>query len=428
MSEHFKEVSRCRICDSTDLTEVIYIEEQHLSPTFVTTNKGNELSDIKVSQTLVLCDKNKNSDNCGLLQLKETVKPDLLYKQYFYRSAVSDTMRRDLHDVVEDVISRVTLNENDLVIDIGANDCTMLSYFPDNLKRVGVEPAENIDWTDVHDSITVVNDYFSRRSVVRATRDQKAKIFTSCAMFYDLDDPNSFVADVKSTLHDEGVWCIQLSYLPLMLINTNFYDICNEHLEYYSLHVLNNLMNRNGLKIVDASTNHVNGGSARVFIKHIDSPDGETEALKGLLDQETRMDLYNPQTYIDFYDKIKNLRDKIKNSMLNEINKGKLVLGLGASTKGNMLLQLFGITKQMLPYISERNPDKVGLRTLGTDIELISEEHARSLKPSCMLVLPWYFKEEIVQREQGYLESGGKLLFPMPYPHMVTKDGEQRVE
>ena len=428
MSEHFKEVSRCRICDSTDLTEVIYIEEQHLSPTFVTTNKGNELSDIKVSQTLVLCDKNKNPDNCGLLQLKETVKPDLLYKQYFYRSAVSDTMRRDLQDVVEDVISRVTLNENDLVIDIGANDCTMLSYFPDNLKRVGVEPAENIDWTDVHDSITVVNDYFSRRSVVRATRDQKAKIFTSCAMFYDLDDPNSFVADVKSTLHDEGVWCIQLSYLPLMLINTNFYDICNEHLEYYSLHVLNNLMNRNGLKIVDASTNHVNGGSARVFIKHIDSPDGETEALKGLLDQETRMDLYNPQTYIDFYDKIKNLRDKIKNSMLNEINKGKLVLGLGASTKGNMLLQLFGITKQMLPYISERNPDKVGLRTLGTDIELISEEHARSLKPSCMLVLPWYFKEEIVQREQDYLESGGKLLFPMPYPHMVTKDGEQRVE
>ena len=428
MSEHFKEVSRCRICDSTDLTEVIYIEEQHLSPTFVTTNKGNELSDIKVSQTLVLCDKNKNPDNCGLLQLKETVKPDLLYKQYFYRSAVSDTMRRDLHDVVEDVISRVTLNENDLVIDIGANDCTMLSYFPDNLKRVGVEPAENIDWTDVHDSITVVNDYFSRRSVVRATRDQKAKIFTSCAMFYDLDDPNSFVADVKSTLHDEGVWCIQLSYLPLMLINTNFYDICNEHLEYYSLHVLNNLMNRNGLKIVDASTNHVNGGSARVFIKHIDSPDGETEALKGLLDQETRMDLYNPQTYIDFYDKIKNLRDKIKNSMVNEINKGKLVLGLGASTKGNMLLQLFGITKQMLPYISERNPDKVGLRTLGTDIELISEEHARSLKPSCMLVLPWYFKEEIVKREQDYLESGGKLLFPMPYPHMVTKDGEQRVE
>jgi len=428
MSEHFKEVSRCRICDSTDLTEVIYIEEQHLSPTFVATNKGNDLSDIKVSQTLVLCDKNKNPDNCGLLQLKETVKPDLLYKQYFYRSAVSDTMRKDLYDVVEDVTSRVTLNENDLVIDIGANDCTMLSYFPDNLKRVGVEPAENIDWTDVHDSITVVNDYFSRRSVVRATRDQKAKIFTSCAMFYDLDDPNSFVADVKSTLHDEGVWCIQLSYLPLMLINTNFYDICNEHLEYYSLHVLNNLMNRNGLKIVDASTNHVNGGSARVFIKHIDSPDGETEALKGLLDQETRMDLYNPQTYIDFYDKIKNLRDKIKNSMLNEINKGKLVLGLGASTKGNMLLQLFGITKQMLPYISERNPDKVGLRTLGTDIELISEEHARSLKPSCMLVLPWYFKEEIVQREQDYLESGGKLLFPMPYPHMVTKDGEQRVE
>ena len=428
MSEHFKEVVCCRICNSTDLTEVIHIEEQHLSPTFVTTNEGNKLSDIKISQTLTLCDKSKNPEGCGLLQLKETVKPDLLYKQYFYRSAVSDTMRKDLKDVVDDVIARVELNENDLVVDIGANDCTMLSYFSDHLKRVGVEPAENINWSAVDDSITIVNDYFSKKTLIRATRDQKAKIFTSCAMFYDLDDPNSFVADVKSILHEEGVWCIQLSYLPLMLVNTNFYDICNEHLEYYSLHVLNNLMNRNGLKIVDATTNHVNGGSARVFIKHLDSPDTETDNLTALLEEEIRMDLYNPQTYIDFYDKITDLKDKIKNSMLNEISKGQLVLGLGASTKGNMLLQLFGITKQMLPFISERNPDKVGLRTLGTDIELISEEHARSLNPSCMLVLPWYFKDEIVQREQSYLESGGKLLFPMPYPHMVTKDGEQRVE
>ena len=246
-------------------------------------------------------------------------------------------------------------------------------------------------------------------------------------MFYDLDDPNSFVADIKKCLDKDGVWCIQLSYLPLMLKNINFYDICNEHLEYYSLQVLNNLMKRNGLKIVDASTNHVNGGSARVFIRHEDHPQQETQALLDLLSEEDSLDLYNPQTYINFYDKIKDLRDRIKNSMLSELEKGEFVIGLGASTKGNMLLQLFGIDKKMLPYISERNPDKVGLRTLGTDIELISEEHARSLNPSCMLVLPWYFKDEIVKRESEYINSGGKLLFPMPYPHLVTKDGEVKV-
>jgi len=424
MADHFKNIQKCRICGSPHLTEVIKIEEQHLSPTFVTTNENNELSDLKVTQTLLLCDKSKDPNGCGLLQLKETVKPDLLYKQYFYRSAVSDTMRKDLHNVVDDVTPRVSLEEDDVVVDIGANDCTMISYFSDNLRRIGVEPAENINWDHVSDSITIVNNYFSYSALNPVIKDKKVKIFTSCAMFYDLDDPNSFVADIKNCLDKDGIWCIQLSYLPLMLENINFYDICNEHLEYYSLQVLNNLMKRNGLKIVDASTNHVNGGSARVFIRHQDHPQQETQGLLDLLSKEDSLDLYNPQTYIDFYDKIKDLRDRIKNSMLSELGKGEFVIGLGASTKGNMLLQLFGIDKEMLPYISERNPDKVGLKTLGTDIELISEEHARSLNPSCMLVLPWYFKDEIVERESEYINSGGKLLFPMPYPHLVTKDGE----
>ena len=427
MTNHFKNIEECRICKSKDLTEVMAIEEQHLSPTFVKTNKDNHLSDIMVRQTLVLCDKNKDSNNCGLLQLKETVKPDLLYKQYFYRSAVSDTMRKDLKEVVDDVTSRVDLNVGDIVLDIGANDCTMLSYFDSSVVRIGVEPAENIDWGHVDESIEIVNNYFSWEAIEPVLGDSKVKAFTSCAMFYDLDDPNSFVSAVKKALHEDGVWCIQLSYLPLMLENINFYDICNEHLEYYSLQVLETLMNMNGLKIVDASLNNVNGGSARVFIKHLDNSSTQTENLKDLLKKELDLDLFNPQVYVDFYDKIKDLRDRIKNSMISEINKGELVLGLGASTKGNMLLQLFGIDNTMLPYISERNPDKVGLRTLGTDIELISEERARELNPSCMLVLPWYFKDEIVKREESYINSGGKLMFPMPYPHIVTKDGEIRI-
>ena len=161
MTNHFKNITQCRICGSQDLTEVISIEEQHLSPTFVRTNKDNHLAGLLVRQTLVLCDKSKNSKNCGLLQLKETVKPDLLYKQYFYRSAVSDTMRKDLREVVDDVTSRVDLNGGDVVLDIGANDCTMLSYFDSSLARVGVEPAENIEWDHVDESITIVNDYFS---------------------------------------------------------------------------------------------------------------------------------------------------------------------------------------------------------------------------------------------------------------------------
>ena len=207
MSKHYKNIKNCRICDSDGLAEVVKIEDQYLSPTFVKSNKNNPLSEIRVPHTLVLC------DDCGLLQLRETVEPDLLYKQYFYRSAVSDTMRRDLREVVDDVTSRVDLDEGDVVVDIGANDCTMISWFPEICSRIAVEPAENIDWRNVDPSITIVNDYFSGESITDALEGKKVKIFTSCAMFYDLDDPNSFVADIKESLDKEGVYCIQLSYL-----------------------------------------------------------------------------------------------------------------------------------------------------------------------------------------------------------------------
>ena len=375
MRKIYKNIKHCRVCNSRDLTEVVTIEEQHLSPTFVETNENNPLADIRVPQTLVLCDRNKTG--CGLLQLKETVEPDYLYRKYFYRSGVSDTMRKDLRNVVEDVLSKSDFRDNDIVVDIGANDCTMISYFPSNLLRIGVEPAQNIDWTGVEPSIRIVNDYFSQNSLNEILQGKKVKIFTSCAMFYDLDDPNSFVSDIKSLLCEKGIWCIQLSYLPLMLKNINFYDICNEHLEYYSLHTLNYLMKQNGLEIFDAAENDVNGGSVRVMVTHIDRKIEKTDSFNALIEMEKNMNLFDKQTYIDFHEEILNLKSKIKDTIGAELKKGNTVLGLGASTKGNMLLQLFGIGKETIPYISERNPKKVGLKTLGTDIELISEERAR---------------------------------------------------
>ena len=427
MTKVHKNIQHCRVCGSADLTEVVSIEEQYLSPTFVETNENNPLADIRVPQTLVLCDRSNNTNACGLLQLKETVEPDYLYREYFYRSSVSDTMRKDLKNVVDDVVERVHLEDNDIVVDIGANDCTMIGYFPSDLTRIGVEPAQNISWEGVAPSIKIVNNYFSQDVLSGVLEDKKVKIFTSCAMFYDLDDPNSFVSDVKSLLHEEGVWCIQLSYLPLMLKNINFYDICNEHLEYYSLHTLNYLMKQNGLEIFDAAENDVNGGSVRVMITHLDRKIEKTDSFKELIDIEKTMNLFDKKTYTDFHEEILSLKNKIKNTIGVEIKNGNTVLGLGASTKGNMLLQLFGIGKETIPYISERNPEKVGLKTLGTDIELISEERARELNPSYMLVLPWYFKSEIVAREKEYILNGGKLLFPMPYPHVVHKDGETKL-
>lgn len=425
----FKTLRSCKVCGSSALTDVIHIAPQFLSPTFVRSQaEEGDLAKIQVPFTLTLCDKAKDPNACGLLQLREEVEPDLLYHRYFYRSATSDMMRADLKQVIDDISSRVTLNDGDIVVDIGANDCTTLGFYPSRLRRVGIEPARNIDWSGVDKSITIINDYFSAKPFEAKFPGEKAKAIGSNAMFYDLADPNSFVADAKKMLAPDGVWCIQLSYLSLMLTNVNFYDICHEHLSYYSLAALRHLMRQHGLDVFDATTNHVNGGSLRAFITHTDNTTAFTDAgqrnLAALAKEEADLKLTRAQTFRDYFARIEDLAVRVNRFVDSEIAKGGKVFGLGASTKGNVLLQFFGIDKNKMPFISERNPDKVGLRTLGTDFELISEERARELKPSSMIVLPWYFKTEIVARERPYLESGGKLIFPMPHAHVVTKDGE----
>lgn len=429
--KEYRTITVCKICGSRSLTDAFTFPAQHLSATFVESNASSSVSDIKVPLTLTLCDPAKDPNACGHLQLREEVAPDLLYREYFYRSATSTTMQNDLKDVVADIRANVPLSDGDIVVDIGANDFTMLGFYPPGLRRTGFEPARNIDWSHVDPSITRINDYFSAEPFAKAFPGEKAKAVSCCAMFYDLSDPNAFVRQVKEILADDGIWCMQLSYLPLMLENMNFYDICHEHLSYYSLQSLEHLMDRNGLMIVNASTNDVNGGSIRAFVTHKENAAAVTEEGTANLDRlrakEDGMNLTDIETYKHFFSDIESLASKVRGHMNQRIEEGRKVFGLGASTKGNVLIQLFGITKELMPMISERNPDKCGLRTLGTDIELVSEEQARELNPKTMLVLPWYFKNEIVKREEQYIRNGGELLFPMPYAHLVTADGEVRL-
>lgn len=398
-----------------------------MASSFVKTNVDNELSKTKIPLTVVLCDRSKNDKACGLVQLRETAERDLMYRSYFYRSGTNPMMREALQNIVSEVTSRVDLKSGDAVLDIGCNDGTMLTYYPDFTDRIGIDPAENIDRSALPKSIKVAADYFSKNKALELSGGKKFKAITSIAMFYDLDDPNSFVADAKAALAPGGVWCIQLSYLPTSLKTLNFYDVCHEHLEYYTLRVLENLMARHGLKIFDASLNDVNGGSLRIFVANEGDSRATSENLKEFYKNEDALNLFSTEPYREFGEKIDELKKITLSYIAEEKKRGGSVVGLGASTKGNVLLQFFGIDKQMIPHLSERNPEKVGLRTLGTDIELVSEEKARELNPSAMLVLIWFFKDELLKREKDYLAKGGSLMFPMPYPHVVTKDGETKL-
>ena len=422
MTNEYTVITKCRICSNNSVNEILKLEPQYIATTFVTDNENNPMAKIKIPLTLILCKK------CGLVQLKETVRPDLLYKNYFYRTAINDTMKRDLQDVVNYAVENVKTESNDIVVDIGANDCTMVSMYPDHLKRFGIEPATNIDWSNVSKSITVVNDYFSKDIVLKATNYKKAKIISATAMFYDFDDPNVVTKDIKDILHENGVCVIQVSYLLDTIRDMNFYDVVHEHLEYYSLKSINYLMERNGLKVIDATTNFVNGGSLRVLVTHKDSRRPKSKRYQEILDEEEKWNLEELDTYVQYEHKIKDIIKKSREFIVNEIKNGGTVIGLGASTKGNVLLQICRIGKDLLPYISDRNKEKVGLHTLGTDIEIISEEKARKINPSAMLVIPWNFKEEILSREQNFIQNGGKMLFLMPKPYIVDNNGEYYLE
>lgn len=417
----FTTINACRVCGEAKLIEVLRMKPQYISSTLVKTNKRSQLSRLKIPMTLLLCER------CGLVQLKETTQPDLLFRNYFYRSAVNKTMRNNLRDVVVGVTKKVPMQAGDVVVDIGSNDGVMLSYFPKKLQRIGVEPAKNIDWSGLPADITIVNDYFTKAKVMKVLGKKKAKIVTAIAMFYDLSHPRQVVADIKEILADDGVVCVQVSYLADTVRDANFYDVCHEHLEYYSLRSLTYLLEMEGLGVFDAEVNFANGGSLRVYATHAEAKKGESKRLQSIRRREKAYKLDMTATYVAFKQRMDYLASWLRECVQGEVDKGGLVIGLGASTKGNVVLQLCGIDKKLLPFISDRNASKVGFRTLGTDIEVISEERARNMKPSLMLVSPWYFKEEILERERAYLEVGGKLLLVMPYPHVIDKNGETKI-
>ena len=423
-------LKRCKLCGNDNLEKVIEIDEQYISATFVKSNKNNILTKIKTPLTLVLCSENKNQDHCGHLQLLEITAPDLLYRNYFYRSATSDTMKVDLKKVVDQSISIASPESGEVIVDIGANDCTTLNFYDKKFELIGFEPAKNIKHIDEGKNIKVISNYFNS-SEFKKYSSKKAKIITSCAMFYDLADPKTFVKDIDNILDEDGIWCVQISYLPSMLKYNNFYDICHEHLSYYSINSFEYLLKQLKLKFFYGELNSVNGGSIRLFVckescKKYDKPE-YLNKLNSLKEEEKSYKLKDKNTFLNFQKTITRLKNATNIFVSKIINSNQKVLALGASTKGNILLQHFGLDKSKIPFISERNPEKVGLRCLGSDIELISEEKARSINPAAFIVLPWNFKDEIVKREKEYLDNGGKLMFPMPYPHVVSKEGEEKL-
>jgi SAM-dependent methyltransferase len=378
----------------------------------------------RIPLELVRCDKLVDSNSCGLVQLRHTTSPNLMYDRYFYRSGINQTMPKNLQEIVQEAISKIDLNFNDTVVDIGCNDGTLLqNYSKLSVQAIGFDPAKNMAEFSKKTGATIITDFFSSEEFIKNFGSDKAKIITSIAMFYDLEDPSKFVSDIAKVLDPDGVWILELSYLPLMLSQNAFDTIVHEHLEYYHLEVLEFLFSKFDLKVVDIKLNDINGGSFRIFVQHKNKIlDSESQKrIIELLKKEKKLKLETNISFNSFIKRIDNEKNNLLSFLKNELSLGKTIHCYGASTKGNTLLQFYNLDNKSIQYIADRNPDKWGRKTIGTNIPIISEEESHSLNPDYYLILPWHFIEEFKEREQKFLNRGGKLIVPLPKFQIIEK-------
>lgn len=409
----------CRVCGSTSLKKVIDLGEQHLQGSFV--KPGKELPPMrKIPCELLRCDPTEDENACGLLQMSISVPPSIMYSAYWYRSGTNQTMRDHLKGIASSA-QELLGQQSARVLDIGCNDGTLLKNYPDSYIKFGVDPSDVAQ--TVASDVQVVQDLFPSKELQVITDGEKFDIITSIAMFYDLEDPVGFAASIRDNLNPDGIWVFEMSYMPSMLKMNSYDTICHEHLEYYSLAVLEKILAKAEMKIFKTSLNDINGGSIRCYATHDSclkyNASDSIAKMNALRQTEFDLALDSNVPYVRFQEGANLHKEKLLQLLLDLKAEGKKIHIYGASTKGNTILQWCGINSSIVECAAERNPDKYGARTLGTNIPIVSEEESRAMKPDYYLVLPWHFKEEFVQREKEILEEGTKFIFPLPEVEIV---------
>ena len=416
MTANARQIEHCRVCGSPNLTSALALGEQYLTGVFP---RSLDETITRGPLELVRCD---GEQACGLVQLRHSYESSEVYgTSYGYRSGLNQSMVDHLRSKVGDLQRFVGgLTAQDLVLDIGSNDGTLLGCYPEAVTRIGIDPTAAKFREFYKPGIEIIPDFFSAEAFRSRLRTRKARIVTSIAMFYDLEAPQSFVEQVASVLADDGIWHFEQSYLPAMLAANAYDTVCHEHLEYYCLKQVKWMMDRGGLKLIDVELNDTNGGSFAVTVAKADSPlPSNSSVIERMLRGEEKAGLDTPIPYAQFRERVWKHREDLLALLTKLRDEGANVLGYGASTKGNVILQFCGITASLLPCIAEVNTDKFGRFTPGTHIPIVSEAEAHAMKPDYFLVMPWHFRENLIQREAAFLKRGGKMIFPLPNIEIV---------
>jgi NDP-4-keto-2,6-dideoxyhexose 3-C-methyltransferase len=406
------EITKCRICGNNALDEIIDLGNQCLTGVFPRSRSQKvEKSPLR----LVKCSESARGA-CGLLQLRHSHDPKGMFgNNYGYRSGLNPEMVSHLHRKVDSLLELVDLQRGDLVVDIGSNDGTLLSGYPKplGLRLVGVDPAGRKFLKYYPPDSELISEFFTSETVGKFVGNQHAKVITSIAMFYDLESPFSFMQNIYDTLADDGIWHFEQSYMPSMLANNSYDTICHEHLEYYGLKQIKWLTDRANFKIIGVKSNGVNGGSFAVTVAKKNSRYGECSTeISEMLSTEKVQGLSEASPYLKFAKQVHNHKRELRNFVKTSRLQHKRVFGLGASTKGNVILQYCGFSEEDIEFIGDVNPEKFGCYTPGTGIPIISEQEAVKRQPNFFLILPWHFRSYFMSNRAKYGDSA--LVFPLP--------------
>jgi NDP-4-keto-2,6-dideoxyhexose 3-C-methyltransferase len=399
-----KTINKCRVCGGAELTLTGVFPKSR--DTVITTGPMD----------LVRC---TTASGCGLTQLKQTYDIGEMYgENYGYRSGLNASMVRHLNAKVAKIVAMDVLRDSDLIIDIGSNDATTLKAYPQGrYALLGVDPSGGKFQQYYPEGARLIADFFSANAIRDALGGKKAKVITSFSMFYDLEDPVSFASEIAQTLDDDGIWVLEQSYLPTMLEMNSFDTVCQEHLEYYGLTQIRWIAEKVGLKVIDVEFNDVNGGSFSVVVaKKGSARRTATPAVQEVLAREATETPDSLEAFARFAARVDSARTELRKFLADAKQSGKRVVGLGASTKGNVLLQYFGLGPDLLPVIAEVNADKFGSFTPGTLIPIAPESEVLASAPDYLLVLPWHFRGFFLGHPAF---KGRKLVFPLPKLEIV---------
>tara|TARA_B110000196_G_C21146482_1_gene666887 strand:- start:915 stop:2132 length:1218 start_codon:yes stop_codon:yes gene_type:complete len=399
-----KKISKCRLCSNKKLINVFNYGNLYVS-NFV--NKNSIHKGIKAPLNLVFCKK------CSLLQLSHSAPQEIMYKKfYWYKSGVTQTMRDALFDIFKVVEKNKLIKKNDVVLDIGANDGTLLKYFKKKYTTIGCEPAKNLSKNLKKNCHFILNDFWNLKglnNLIKKNKIKKPKLITAIGMFYDLENPSKFISDAYKALDDNGVFIAQLMCLKSMIDKNDLGNICHEHLEFYTFKSLKYLFEKNGFRITKIDENNINGGSFRIFC---------SKSKGKSINFNEKTDLKHIRKFIK---NVEENKKKFLSFYRKESALGKIFMVYGASTKGNTVLQYYNIDKKMIKYAADRSPEKWNKFTVGSGVEIISESKARKLNPDYQVVMPYGFIKEFIHREKKWLKSGGKFILPFPKFKIISK-------